>query len=117
MNATQTELSILVWETGVIGLFLFLLFFYFIYQDAKSLSRNDSFPGIVAVGWSGVVIIVVLSIPYKNIMVFNVIGFLFWYFSGYVMAMNRLQSKVSDDGYRRHNPQESFVSQQRRQFR
>lgn len=88
MSHTQIELASMVWEIGVLGLFTFLLFFYFIYKDAKNLSRNNTLPGIIATGWTGVVVILVLTMPYKNFMIFNVIGFLFWYFSGYVAAKN-----------------------------
>ena len=88
MNSTQVELAYMVWEIGILGLLIFLLFFYFIYKDAKALSRSNTLPGTIALGWIGVVVVVVLSLLYKNIMVFNVVGFLFWYFSGYVVASN-----------------------------
>ena len=88
MNATQIELSIIVWEIGLLGLLIFLLFLYFIYKDAKNLSHRNSLAGFIAIGWTGIVVIFVLSMPYKNIMIFNVIGFLFWNFSGYVVAEN-----------------------------
>lgn len=97
MNATQIELAIMVWEIGIIGLLIFLLFFYFIYKDAKNLSRKNTLAGIVATGWTGIVVILVLSMPYKNIMAFNVIGFLFWYFSGYVVAKSIQEGNNSSD--------------------
>lgn len=90
MNSTQVELAYMVWEIGILGLFMFLVFFYFIYQDARSLARSNTLPGAIATGWTGIVAVVILSLLYKNIMVFNVIGFLFWYFSGYVVAKNVL---------------------------
>lgn len=92
MNHTQIEIASMVWEIGVLGLFTFLLFFYFIFQDAKKLARsNNMLPGIIATGWTGVVVMLVLSMPYKNFMIFNVIGFLFWYFSGYVAAKSLMR--------------------------
>ncbi len=90
MNSTQVELAYMVWEIGILGLLIFLLFFYFIYKDAKALARRNTLPGIIATGWTGIVVVIVLSLLYKNIMVFNVVGFLFWYFSGYVVAKNLL---------------------------
>lgn len=91
MNHTQIELASMVWEIGVFGLFIFLLFFYFIYKDAKKLARRNTLPGIIATGWTGIVVILVLSMPYKNFMIFNVIGFLFWYFSGYIAAKSLMR--------------------------
>lgn len=86
MSATSIEISMMVWEIGLLGLSFFLLFFYFIYRDAKNSSRRNTLVGVIATGWTGIVVILVLSMLYKNIMSFNVIGFLFWYFSGYVAA-------------------------------
>lgn len=88
MNASNIELAIMVWEIGIIGLLIFLLFFYFVYRDAKNLSGRNTLAGTIATGWTGIVVILVLSLAYKNIMVFNVVGYLFWYFSGYVAAKN-----------------------------
>jgi len=79
-------LSRFLWEIGILGVFLYLLFFFFIYKDARSLAQSDGLPGIFALGWSGVVVIVIVSLPYKNIFISETLSALFWYFSGYVVA-------------------------------
>ena len=37
-------------------------------------------------GWIGILAIIIVALPYKNIFGFNVIGFLFFYFSGLIAA-------------------------------
>ena len=86
LNVSMPLLPILIWEIGIVGVFLYLLFFYFIFHDARKLSRSDSFSGAVALGWTGVVVILALSLPYKNFMIFEAPGALFWYLSGYIAA-------------------------------
>lgn len=79
-------LSRFLWEIGVLGVFLYLLFFGFIYRDARYLMQNKGLPGALAHGWSGVTVIVILSLLYKNIFVSETLSALFWYFSGYIAA-------------------------------
>lgn len=86
MNNVETSASILMWELGLAGLVAFLLFFYFVYKDSKALSIRNGLVGIFATGWTGIVAMFILSLPYKNFLVFNVIGFLVMYFSGYIAA-------------------------------
>jgi len=86
LGAEATLLALLLWEVGIIGVILYLIFFYMIFSDARSLSKSDSLAGAIAAGWAGVVVILVVALPYKNTLGFNVLGFLFWYFSGYIVA-------------------------------
>lgn len=79
-------LTALLWETGVFGALLLVIFFLFIFQDAYSLARQPGITGGLAIGWTGIVIIMILSLPYKNILVFYPIGALFWYLSGYIAS-------------------------------
>jgi hypothetical protein len=85
-SINKTAVASILWEIGVIGLFLYLIFMYFIYRDARQLSKADSISAAFALGWTGVVAIIILSLPYKNIIIFDAPSALFWYFSGYVAA-------------------------------
>lgn len=89
IGATSTVISILIWETGLFGLFLFLVFLIMILKDARRLSKENTWSGTIALGWIGVVIIFILSLPYKNILEFNALGYLFWYLSGYIVTQNK----------------------------
>lgn len=82
-------ISSLLWEVGVLGLILYLMFFYFIFSDSRYLSKHSqtrSLPGSFALGWTGVTVMIIVSLPYKNIFLYEPICVLFWYFSGYVVA-------------------------------
>lgn len=86
-SAGRTALSLLLWETGLIGVFLSLIFLYFIFRDARYLIANDNgLSGTFALGWIAILVITFITLFYKNIIVFNALGYLFWYFSGYVAA-------------------------------
>jgi len=91
IGATSTVISLLLWETGILGLFMFLLFIFMIFKDARKLSNTDSFSGAIALGWLGVVVIFFMSLPYKNVLEFNTLGYLFWYLSGYIVTTHRRQ--------------------------
>ena len=97
LNISMPALPILLWEIGIFGVFLYLLFFYFIFRDARYLARDDSFSGVLALGWTGVVVILVLSLPYKNFMVFEAPSALFWYISGYIVAQ-RVRLSLQSQG-------------------
>jgi hypothetical protein len=81
-----SALSRLLWEIGILGVFLYLLFFIFIYMDARRLSHVGDISGALALGWTGVVGVIVLSLPYKNIIIFEAVSAIFWYLSGYIVA-------------------------------
>lgn len=79
-------LSRFLWETGILGTFLYLICFGFFYWDARHLARTAGLSGALALGWAGVVMVVIVSLLYKNIFVSDALGALFWYFSGYIAA-------------------------------
>jgi amino acid transporter len=85
-DAAGSALSYLLWEIGILGVFLYLVFFYFIYRDARLLTKTNSFVGALALGWTGIVAIFILTLPFKNIFYFESICTLFWYLSGYIAA-------------------------------
>lgn len=86
LDSSMAALPLLLWEIGVFGLLLYFIFFYFIYKDSRRLAKVDNLSGALALGWTGVVAILVATLPYKNVMQFESAGALFWYFSGYIAA-------------------------------
>lgn len=86
LNNSMPALPVLLWEIGVCGVLLYLIFFYFIFSDARQMARTDSISGVLALGWTGVVVILILSLPYKNFLLFEASSALFWYLSGYIAA-------------------------------
>lgn len=79
-------LSRLLWEVGFLGTGLFLLFFYLVFQEARVLCVREDIAGGIALGWIGVLAILLVSTVYINMITPNVIAYLFAYISGYVSA-------------------------------
>jgi hypothetical protein len=76
-------------ETGVLGLGLVLGLLALIFLDARRLAQRQLSgrpTEIVAVGWSGAVLVLALGIFYKDVVVSSAMSYLFWYLSGMVIA-------------------------------
>jgi len=79
--------STFIFEIGVLGLILVLLFYWFIYRDARWLAERDSgLFGTVAVAWGSVTVIIAATTFYTGIDLSTAISCLFWYFAGVVAA-------------------------------
>lgn len=85
-NVNGTFLSFILWELGLFGALLYYIFFFMVFKDSRRLSLHDGFIGILANGWSVVMVIIVISTVYKQFVLTNEIGYLFWYFSGYIIS-------------------------------
>jgi hypothetical protein len=96
--------SSLIWELGLIGLFLYALFLFLIFKDAMSIKAIDSPLGNLALGWIGIVVILWLSFFYKNVIYAKVLVYLFWYISGLVVA-GRVKYERTDSKSDIHSPQ------------
>jgi len=84
---TQGSMSVILWELGLIGISLLLLFFYLVFLDAVYLKSMRGIMGDVALGWTGVVFIITLTLFYTDLMSSNAISYIFWFYSGYVISM------------------------------
>lgn len=97
VGARSTLISYLVWEVGIVGAVLFILFLIMIFKDAFNIGRLNGIQGSIAAGWTGVVVIMILSLPYKNVLDSTALCYLFWYFSGYVAAKRVLAGRVTTE--------------------
>jgi hypothetical protein len=88
----HTAITHMIWELGLLGLMFAFAWYWFIFNDAQFLSRKNDLRGTVGLGWSAVIVIYVISLGYKDLLIHNVIGYLFCYFSGYVAA-SRLRAE------------------------
>jgi hypothetical protein len=79
-----TQVSSFLWEIGVVGVCLFLLLYWFIFRDARLLSKADGIRGIYGQVWATVMIIMSMALVYKSILGMNEIAYLFWFYSGIV---------------------------------
>lgn len=85
-GAQMLAVTHLFWELGLLGVTVYVIFFVFFFRDALLLRKSGDIFGSFALGWSAVVVIIGLSLVYKNMIVYNLINFMFWYFSGIVAA-------------------------------
>ncbi len=101
---TNSMVSIML-ELGLAGLALVLLLYWLIWRDTLQVAKSD--PGIMgtlAIGWTGVVLVMALGIAYHSPHESRAMSVLFWYFSGLVAAhrMRRLHAESSVDMRRAH---------------
>jgi len=85
-SAKSSAVALFLWEIGIIGVLLYFVFIYMVFIDAKKLSKDKEIDGIIGLGWSAAMIVTFISLFFKNPFLDNVNGYLFWYFSGYVVA-------------------------------
>lgn len=79
--------SRLVLETGVLGLALVLFLLWVISTDARRVAEGDSHVfGVIGVGWVGCVAVIGAGMFWKDIIGSSALGYMFWYFSGLVVA-------------------------------
>ena len=83
VRVSATTISL---ELGYAGLVAFLVFAFLILQDGVRLSRTHRWDAALGGWWAGVVLIFIIALIYKDLIKFNTIGFLFWYFSGLIVA-------------------------------
>jgi hypothetical protein len=90
-------------ETGILGLVLALLLDWLVFRDAVFVARHDtSMFGALALGWLGVMVVIVIATFYKSLHIFESISYLFWYFAGVIAAQRtRLELGAEPIGVRR----------------
>jgi hypothetical protein len=82
----ESHASMLLWETGVLGLLLILLLFGIHWSDASKLSRDSGFYPTLALGVMGVIAVFFVSLPYTRMSDSGALSFLFWYLTGLIAA-------------------------------
>jgi hypothetical protein len=74
-------------ELGLVGVLLILAVYAMVFGDARRLAATDrSLFGMLAAGWTGFTIVMVLGSLYTKVEVFSSLNFLYWYFSGVIVA-------------------------------
>lgn len=96
-------------ELGLLGLLGTLILNWLIFRDSRYVADSDE--GLVAalaVGWSGVVPIVMISLFYTGIISATALSVTYWYFSGVIVArrtaLARQQQEASDTQLREAHP-------------
>lgn len=90
----QTSGARFILEVGFVGLLLVYFLMWLTYQDAAVVARRPE--GLVtgiAVGWTGVVAIMAVSMFYTLLVAQTSLSYLFWYFSG-LIAADRMRTSM-----------------------
>jgi hypothetical protein len=74
-------------EFGVLGVTLIGVLFWMVFSDTLAVRRQDDTTlGVLAAGWTGVVVIFAVDMIYTIFHEFASVTYLYWYFSGLICA-------------------------------
>jgi hypothetical protein len=84
----RTAFPRLLLDLGILGLLLIAMIYGKIFRDAVRIGRVErgEFVHAFALGWTGVVAVMAVSIFYKDIVPITSLSYLFWYGSGLVVS-------------------------------
>jgi hypothetical protein len=87
MGVLETAVPYILLETGLLGVMLWIAFFGMLFRDAWIVSRrDDGLLGGLALGWLGVIPVILIAYFYKQIVPVNAIMYVFWFLSGAIIA-------------------------------
>jgi hypothetical protein len=78
----MTSIGNLLWETGIVGLTLYLVFFVFIWRDTRRVYSSDDTHTWYSSWWATCIGILLVGLSYKSILSFNEFGYLLFFWSG-----------------------------------
>lgn len=95
----KAQLSLSMWETGLIGSALLVLLAVTSGGMAYRLARScpDDLYRALALGWGGVTVMIILSLAYFATFVINLFACLFWFYSGTIVAKYSRQRRASEE--------------------
>ncbi len=85
-NVKMTSFTLILWELGILGVTLYYIFLFISFKCSRRIGMYDNLIGYLSNGWSVVSLIIMISLLYSNVILGNIIGYLFWYFSGYIIS-------------------------------
>ena len=82
-----TSFSFIMLELGLLGLGLVLLLHWRIFRDCAALAHRDNgLLGALAIGWTGISVVIVTALLYGTPITTSSFSYLYWYFSGLLVA-------------------------------
>jgi len=78
-----------IWEYGYLGLAIFLYILFRLFGLAEKIYNNspDPFYKSLALGFEGMMFILVVSAVYSNSFIIDSIGYVFWFMAGYLQRI------------------------------
>ena len=91
LNYSRTQLSRTMLEWGYLGLFLFLILFYFCFRMNHNFYRNinDPFWKSISFGYNGILFLQVLSIIYIQSWTSDILSFWFWFLTSTILVIGK----------------------------
>lgn len=86
LGGSMTGLSLLMWETGLLGTIFFLTFICFVLRDAGELAKDKGSIGTISAGIFGCSSIILLNMIYANMFHQSILFILFSFFGGLVVS-------------------------------
>ncbi|MEA3180302.1 MAG: hypothetical protein QOI59_3825 [Gammaproteobacteria bacterium] len=81
------SISTFMLELGMFGTVVVFILYALLFFDAIAVAREDTgLRGSLAIGWIGIVPVIVAAMFYTSIHLFTILSFYFWYFGGMVAA-------------------------------
>ncbi|AQV02162.1 hypothetical protein B2D07_16270 [Desulfococcus multivorans] len=94
LGGKQTGLGHFIWEIGLLGILYILWFMLLVLSDAMKLREQTDISGAVALGWTGVVAVLVVAMPYQHLITQNGLMYPFVYISGFLAAKRYLMERT-----------------------
>jgi hypothetical protein len=108
-GASMTQISHLLWEVGVVGTLIYLLFFFVLWRDATWLTKQKDFPGLFGHVWTATIVMLVPGLFYLPLFVVDEIAAPLWFYAGYAAAA-RARASVIRKRDERHATQRVSLS-------
>ena len=112
-----TTISNILWEFGLMGIFIHLIFFILMFKDAISMRGQDTFLGAFCLAWCSVISIMFLTYFYLNVFYANPINVTFWLLSGIVISKSGKLEGVRDSAINKQTTTAQSTEYQRTNFR
>ena len=91
--------SFILLEFGLLGLLLVLSLHWIIFRECFAVARADrALMGALAIGWAGVSVTIAASLIYTNPIFSPALSYLYWYFSGVLVAFRIRADEMETEG-------------------
>jgi hypothetical protein len=97
LGGKQNSISHFLWEIGFLGIAHIIWFLVLVFVDALNLRNCRGIVGPVALGWLGVTVVFLISLPYQNIITKNELIYPFIYISGILTAWSSVKTTRAYD--------------------
>jgi hypothetical protein len=99
----MTAVGNLIWETGIIGFTLYLVFLIFSWSDARRSTKKTAEGDWIGAWWAACILIMFIALTYKSILGFNELGFMLFFWTGIIASRFWRQKNRSAESIAAHS--------------